>query len=159
MERNVTFGLEAHETPCLEAIELARFAPVLARLSRGVATNIAEKGVNLRQAKQRLVLARGLFFARDSELVLLDEPTSSVDTYNERLIYTGVLNRFRDKCLVSSIHKLHLLDLFDQIYVLDGGKIVESGEFYSLLKSDGALARMWKQYQVGAGDMVSVGGE
>ena len=160
VERNVTFGLEAHETAMPEAIELARFAPVLARLSRGVATNIAEKGVNLSGGeKQRLALARGLFFARDSELVLLDEPTSSVDTYNERLIYTGVLNRFRDKCLVSSIHKLHLLDLFDQIFVLDGGRIVESGDFYSLLKSDGALARMWKQYQVGAGDMVSVGGE
>lgn len=153
VERNVTFGLEAHETAMPEALELARFAPVVARLPEGVDTNIAEKGVNLSGGeKQRLALARGLFFARDSQLVLLDEPTSSVDTYNERLIYTSVLNRFKDKCLVSSIHKLHLLDLFDRIYVLEGGKVVESGDFYDLLERDGALARMWRHYQVGSGD-------
>lgn len=157
VERNVTFGLEAHETAMPEALELARFAPVVARLPRGVDTNIAEKGVNLSGGeKQRLALARGLFFARDSQLVLLDEPTSSVDTYNERLIYTRVLSKFKDKCLVSSIHKLHLLDLFDRIYVLEGGKVVESGDFYHLLKRNGALARMWKHYQVGSGDEASV---
>jgi ATP-binding cassette, subfamily B, bacterial len=150
VERNVTFGLEAHETAMPEALELARFAPVVARLPHGVDTNIAEKGVNLSGGeKQRLALARGLFFARDSQLVLLDEPTSSVDTYNERLIYTSVLSKFKDKCVVSSIHKLHLLDLFDRIYVLEGGKVVESGDFYDLLKRNGALARMWKHYQVG----------
>lgn len=157
IERNVTFGLDAHETAMPEAIELARFAPVLARLPQGVDTNIAEKGVNLSGGeKQRLALARGLFFARDSQLVLLDEPTSSVDTYNERLIYTSVLSKFKDKCLVSSIHKLHLLDLFDRIYVLEGGRVIESGDFYDLLKRNGALARMWKHYQVGSGDESSV---
>lgn len=151
VERNVTFGLEAHETAMPEAIELARFAPVLERLPQGVATNIAEKGVNLSGGeKQRLALARGLFFARDSQLVLLDEPTSSVDTYNERLIYTGVLSKFKSQCLVSSIHKLHLLDLFDRIYVLESGRVVESGNFYDLLKQKGVLARMWDQYQIGS---------
>ncbi len=155
IERNVTFGLEAHETAMPEAIELARFAHVVARLPQGVDTNIAEKGVNLSGGeKQRLALARGLFFARDSQLVLLDEPTSSVDTYNERLIYTKVLKKFEDKCLVSSIHKLHLLDLFDHIYVLEGGKVVESGTFHNLLKRNGTLARMWKHYQVGSEDEV-----
>ncbi len=157
VERNVTFGLEAHETAMPEALELARFTPVVARLPQGVATNIAEKGVNLSGGeKQRLALARGLFFARDSQLVLLDEPTSSVDTYNERLIYTSVLKKFKDKCLVSSIHKLHLLDLFDRIYVLEGGRVIESGDFYNLLKRNGALARMWKHYQVGSGNESSV---
>lgn len=158
VERNVTFGLEAPETAMLEVLELARFAPVVARLPQGVETNIAEKGVNLSGGeKQRLALARGLFFARDSQLVLLDEPTSSVDTYNERLIYTGVLTKFKDKCLVSSIHKLHLLDLFDRIYVLEGGTVVESGHFYDLLERNGALARMWKHYQVGPGEETATG--
>lgn len=157
VERNVTFGLEAHETAMPEVLELARFAPVVARLPQGVDTNIAEKGVNLSGGeKQRLALARGLFFARDSELVLLDEPTSSVDTYNERLIYTSVLRKFKDKCLVSSIHKLHLLDLFDRIYVLESGKVIESGDFYNLLKRNGALTRMWKQYQVGSMEEESI---
>lgn len=155
VERNVTFGLDAHEIALSEALELARFSPVVERLPNGVSTNIAEKGVNLSGGeKQRLALARGLFFARDSQLVLLDEPTSSVDTSNERLIYTNLLSKFKDKCLVSSIHKLHLLDLFDRIYVLDCGKIVECGNFYDLLKANGALAKMWKHYQVASGSSI-----
>ncbi len=148
VERNVTFGLETERGHLDEALELARFSPVVARLPRGVDTNVAEKGVNLSGGeKQRLALARGLFFARDSQLILLDEPTSSVDTYNERLIYSGVLEKFRDQCLVSSIHKLHLLDLFDRVYVLERGRVVESGSFHDLLSSQGALSRMWKHYQ------------
>ena len=65
-----------------KALQLARFEQVLRRLPRGLATDIAEKGVNLSGGeKQRLALARGLFFVRESasEIVLLDESTSSVD--------------------------------------------------------------------------------
>ncbi|HEY9676770.1 MAG TPA: ABC transporter ATP-binding protein [Drouetiella sp.] len=150
IERNVTFGLDAPANALTEAVELARFSPVLARLPKGIETDIAEKGVNLSGGeKQRLALARGLFFAQGSQIVLFDEPTSSVDTYNERLIYTNVLREFKEKCLVSSIHKLHLLDLFDHVYVMENGKVVESGNFYELLEQGGILAKMWRHYQVG----------
>lgn len=148
---NVSFGLEADDAQIMEVIELARFDTVLARLPRGLDTDIAEKGVNLSGGeKQRLALARGIFFARDCDLVLLDEPTSSVDTYNERLIYNNLLSHFRSKCLVSSIHKLHLLDLFDEVYVFDNGCVVEQGSFEQLLQRKGKLAELWRNYQSGA---------
>jgi ABC-type multidrug transport system fused ATPase/permease subunit len=156
IRHNVSFGLEAGEEKITQAIELARFEKVLARLPRGLDTDIAEKGVNLSGGeKQRLALARGIFFARDCELILLDEPTSSVDTYNERIIYNNLLNCFRSQCLVSSIHKLHLLNLFDEIYVFDDGCVVENGTFQELLARNGQLAGMWHNYQSGAGACAS----
>jgi ATP-binding cassette subfamily B protein len=144
---NITFGLDVPEEEVMRCVRLARFESVLQRLPKGLETNIAEKGVNMSGGeKQRLALARGIHFAKDSSIVLLDEPTSSVDTYNERLIYSNLLDQFRDKCVISSIHKLHLLEMFDYIYVLEGGRIVEEGSFSDLLSAGGALAAMWNCY-------------
>lgn len=146
---NVTFGLEANEAELLKAIALAQFSSTLARLPKGLDTNIAEKGVNLSGGeKQRLALARGLFFARDSDILLMDEPTSSVDTLNERLIYSNVLSAYADKCIVSAIHKLHLLDMFDYIYLFANGSVVEHGPLRALLDQTGSLSEMYAAYQL-----------
>ena len=152
---NINFGLASKDEELLDAIQAARFDGVLARLPDGLDTNIVENGVNLSGGeKQRLALARGIYFARESDIVLLDEPTSSVDTPNERKIYATLLERYKYSCLVSSIHKLHLLELFDRIYVFDDGKIVESGDFRSLLQADGQLAAMWREYQTEQSDVL-----
>lgn len=154
---NITFGMEAAPHDVANAIRLARFESVLARLPNGLETNIAEKGVNLSGGeKQRLALARGIFFAKDSDVLLMDEPTSSVDPLNERIIYANLLDESRDKCVISSIHKLHLLEMFDEIYVFADGKLIERGSFTELLAENGELAKMWKNYQAEAADTVSV---
>lgn len=145
---NITFGVEAADEEIAVAARLARFDSVLDRLPRGLETSIAEKGVNLSGGeKQRLALARGLFFAQSAQVLLLDEPTSNVDSENERAIYTEILRSFRDRAVVSSIHKLHLLPLFDMIHVVEGGRIVESGTFEELVTSGGVLAGLWSEYQ------------
>ena len=70
-----------------EAIRIACFDSVVSRFPNGVETDIREKGVNMSGGeKQRLALARGVFAARESSLLLLDEPTSSVDSQNEMRI-------------------------------------------------------------------------
>ncbi len=153
---NLTFGLEVDENEIREAIRLARFEPVLKRLPNGLETSIAEKGVNLSGGeKQRLALARGIFFARDSEIILLDEPTSSVDPQNERVIYANILGAFPDRCVVSSLHKLHLLDMFDVVYVFHNGEIVECGEVSEVLAQNGRLSELFNSYE-GATEMVPV---
>jgi ABC-type multidrug transport system fused ATPase/permease subunit len=150
---NLTFGLEVDEEEIREAIRMARFEPVLKRLPNGLETSIAEKGVNLSGGeKQRLALARGIFFARDSEVILLDEPTSSVDPQNERVIYANILEAFSDRCVVSSLHKLHLLDMFDVVYVFHNGEIVEYGEVNEVLAQNGRLSELFNSYE-GATEM------
>lgn len=146
---NVCMGVETTDEEILEAMRLSRFDSVLKRLSQGLATNIAEKGVNLSGGeKQRLALARGLFFARASEVILLDESTSSVDTANERVIYETLLKLFKDRAVVAAIHKLHLLPLFDRIYVFSNGKLIEEGSYKELSSRSGELSRLLSNYRV-----------
>ncbi len=128
IEYNVTLDTDQSEEEILEDVRLARFASVLARLPKGLKTNIAEKGVNLSGGeKQRLALARGIFAAKESDIILLDEPTSSVDSVNERAIYENLFKKYADRCIVSSIHKLHLLPLFDEVVLFADGKVIDRG--------------------------------
>lgn len=142
---NISFGLEANETSILDALAMARFDSVLPRLAKGLDTNIAEKGVNLSGGeKQRLALSRGLFFAKESDIILLDEPTSSLDQANEKIIYENIFREFQNKCIISSVHKLHLLEGFDLIYVFSQGRLIEEGSLDVLLKKEnGYLANIW----------------
>ncbi len=148
MEYNITVGLKKKEKEIKEAIDMARFSSVLKRLPKGIQSDIKEKGVNLSGGeKQRLALARGIFSIQDSSMILLDEPTSSVDTVNEGKIYRALFRKFSDRCIISAIHKLHLLKNFDHIYVFDNGKLVESGNFNQLIKQNGALSDLWREYE------------
>jgi ATP-binding cassette subfamily B protein len=143
---NITMGLEAKEKEVTRAVKLARFDGVLPRLPKGMETNVMEKGVSLSGGeKQRLALARGLFMGRKSEILLLDEPTSSVDSSNEMAIYENIFREFPDKTIVSSIHRLHLLRYFDHIYFFKGGKIVAEGNFHALLEEPEFKA-LWERY-------------
>lgn len=146
---NVAMGVGAQDEAIAWALEKARFAPVLKRLPKGLETNIAEKGVSLSGGeKQRLAVARGLFFVKDSgsDIVLLDEPTSSVDIYNERIIYEGLLEEFRHLCVLSAIHKFNLLHLFDEVLVFAHGELVERGTVEQLLAKQGEFARLWRNF-------------
>jgi ABC-type multidrug transport system fused ATPase/permease subunit len=67
---------------------------------------------------------------------------------NERIIYERLLSEYSDKCVISAIHKLYLLELFDQVYVFENGCLMESGPFRELIAAGGKLASMWNNYQV-----------
>ena len=94
--------------------------------------------------KQRLALARGVLAARLSDIVLLDEPTSSVDAKTEARIYESLFETFHDKSVVSVMHRLHLLARFDRIYVLERGRVAEEGTFQELLTSSARFQEMWR---------------
>ena len=146
---NITMGIDASPEKVARALEMARFSDVLARLPRGLETNVAEKGVSLSGGeKQRLALARGIFFAfdSDSEVILLDESTSSVDITNEKMIYENLLRHFRSELIIATTHKFNLLPLFDEILVMKNGQLVERGTLAELIERSGVLATMWGEY-------------
>ena len=122
---NITMDLATTDEKMNKAIAMAQLKQVLDRLPNGLETSVMERGVSLSGGeKQRLALARGLLAAMKSDIVLLDEPTSSVDSMNELKIYESIFREFKDKTIISSIHRLHLLDSFDYIYLFSKGKIV-----------------------------------
>jgi ABC-type multidrug transport system fused ATPase/permease subunit len=148
VEYNITLGLPVGQADVLHVCESAHFVDVIRQLPKGLASDIREKGVNLSGGqKQRLALARGILAARDSDLVLLDEPTSSVDPRTESLIYEGMFNAFADKAIISSMHRLHLLPRFDYIYVLHHGRIVGEGTFAYLKDHSRPFQELWRHQQ------------
>lgn len=144
---NITLDLPANEEEIQRAIDLAGFSSVLEKLPNGLNTDIREKGLNLSVGqKQRLALARGLFAARYSSLILMDEPTSSVDLPTEKKILSGVIKGSPDSALLISIHRLHLLPHFDRVLMLDNGKVVAAGSVQELLNTPGPVYDLWRAY-------------
>jgi ATP-binding cassette subfamily B protein len=156
LEYNVTLGLPFPEEEIMEVCGSAHFTEVIRQLPQGLGSDIREKGVNLSGGqKQRLALARGILAARDSDFVLLDEPTSSVDPRTEAMIYEGLFKAFSDKAIVSSMHRLHLLPRFDYVYILHQGRIVGEGTFEYLRDHNPAFQELWRHQK----DAVEVGPE
>jgi len=148
IEHNITLGLPFEEKEILDVCHTAHFADVIGQLPKGLQSNIVEKGVNLSGGqKQRLALARGILAARSSDIILMDEPTSSVDPKTEVLIYERLFDEFRDKAIVSSLHRLYLLSYFDWVYVLQNGRIVEEGSFEELRRNGLIFRELWKHQE------------
>ncbi|MGD9275935.1 MAG: ABC transporter ATP-binding protein [Candidatus Pacearchaeota archaeon] len=133
---NITMNLPTKKEDLNKMIDMAQFTKVVDRLEKGLNTNVLEKGVSLSGGeKQRLALARGLLAAKNSDIVLLDESTSSVDSLNEMKIHENIFKEFKDKTIISSIHRLHLLDKFDRIYLFDKGRVIAEGTYAELKKN------------------------
>jgi len=144
---NIIMGVECDTNHVGRFTDMARFSEVVSRLPKGLASWIHEKGVNLSGGeRQSLALARGLLACEDKQIVLLDEPTSSVDTMNELAIYQNIFHGFPDKTIISSVHKLHLLPKFDMIYFFDEGTIIAFGTFDELLVNCPKFQEIWKEY-------------
>jgi ATP-binding cassette, subfamily B, bacterial len=144
---NITMDVETTSDEICRATQLAGFSTVLATLPAGLKTDIREKGVNFSVGqKQRLALARGLFAARFSSLILIDEPTSSVDLPTEKAILSGTLDAFPDAAMIVSLHRLHLLPKFDRIIMLKDGVIIANGLTHDLLHNPGPVLDLWQTY-------------
>ena len=83
--------------------------------------------------RQKLIVARELL--RDAPVILLDEPTSSLDVNAVKSVYDAILKEFDGKTLVTVTHELSLIAGADQIIVMEGGKVVASGGHADLMKN------------------------
>lgn len=142
---NITLGLPFDEAEIAKVCEDAHFHEVIKNLPQGINTHIQEKGVNLSGGqKQRLALARGILAARNSDIILLDEPTSSVDALTEKMIYNKIFETFSNKAIISSLHRLYLLPDFDYIYILKNGTVIDEGSFEDLKRYSLIFKEMWR---------------
>lgn len=133
---NITLGAEYDEDLVNKYIKMAQFEDVVSKLPHGLETSIKERGVNLSGGQQqRLALARGLLACHDKDIVLLDEPTSSLDPATEMRVYKNIFEAFKGKTIISTVHRFHLLSYFDKIYLFDKGRIIASGTHSELVAS------------------------
>ena len=139
----------ASDAECLDVLKKAACDSLLARADRGLDTLIGEGGVKVSGGeKQRLSIARALL--RRPHLLVFDEATSSLDSLTEE----GIVETMRevagggDAMTVLIAHRLSTILHADRIYVLEQGRIVETGRHHELVDLKGLYYAMWRQ-QIG----------
>lgn len=127
---------------------ICRLERILEKLPRGWDNSLAEKGLNLSVGeKQRVALARCLLRAYTKDIILLDEPTSSLDPKTEKEIFIGIMEHFSKITMLSACHRLNLVPLFDRIFYIRDGVLEESGTFEQLMMKKGGFYLAWEDYQ------------
>jgi ATP-binding cassette subfamily B protein len=137
IERNILYGKPtASREEVLRAGRLALVDEFALKLADGYATELSEGGSLSGGQKQRLCLARVL--VRDPKVLILDEATSALDPVTEKQVVANIEEAFKDATRIVVAHNLLNARTADRIYVLDQGRIAESGSHEELMKT-GAL--------------------
>lgn len=143
--KNISFGVENGD---MERVERsARFASIekeIRGFREGFETLVGERGVTLSGGqKQRISIARALM--KDPRIVIFDDCLSAVDSKTEREILGNLEAYLRQKTAIIITHRIITLLDFDQIIVLEEGRIVEQGTHASLLKMNGYYRNLYEQ--------------
>ena len=150
MERNLLY---AHpDATCYDVVDAAKAAFIhdrIMELPEGYNTVVGERGFRLSGGeRQRLSIARVIL--HEPRILILDEATSSLDTESERYVQAALQPLMRGRTTMVIAHRLSTIMAADVIYVVDQGKIVESGNHDELLSNNGLYARLYhEQYDSG----------
>ncbi|HOI96315.1 MAG TPA: ABC transporter ATP-binding protein [Syntrophobacter fumaroxidans] len=144
VRENIAYGRpEASEDEIVSAARLARIHDSIMKLSKGYDTLIGEQGATLSEGeRQRITIARAIL--RDSPILILDEPTSSVDAETEAAIMEGLNRLMVGRTTFIIAHRLSTVRAADKILVLRSGEIVEQGSFAELVGANGFFASLYR---------------
>ncbi len=136
---NIAYGRPgATEAEILRAAALAHADGFIARLPRGLATLVGERGVKLSGGeRQRIALARA--FLADAPILVLDEATASLDSESEAMIQDAMEKLLKGRTALVIAHRLSTVRAMDRILVFDRGRVAEEGNHAALLAREGGI--------------------
>ena len=142
---NICYGIK-HDVSEEELEQVAKQAHVwefVKDLPEQLNTMVGENGVMLSGGqRQRIAIARAIL--KDAPILILDEATSALDTESEKLIQQALETLMKDKTSIVIAHRLSTIENSDRIYVIDNGRVIESGDHNSLLANDGTYSALCK---------------
>jgi ATP-binding cassette, subfamily B, multidrug efflux pump len=142
--RNIALGRgDLDEVAIHRAAKAVEAHPFIERLPAGYETEVLERGANF-SAGQRQILSFARALAHGAHILVLDEATSAIDTETEAAIQRGIHVLMEGKTAIAIAHRLSTIRDVDRIYVLKGGRLVESGPHEALLASGGHYAKLYR---------------
>ncbi len=143
IRQNVACGKEnASDEEVMEACKNANIHDFIMSLPQGYDTPVGERGVKLSGGqRQRVSIARA--FLRDAPILLLDEPTASVDVESEQKIQEAIERVSAGRTVIVIAHRLSTIQNSKRIYVVSGGRIAEAGTHQELSEKQGIYAEMY----------------
>lgn len=145
---NIIYGrIDATEEQMINAAKQAEAHDFILNLSdakgrTGYDAHVGERGVKLSGGqRQRIAIARVML--KDAPILILDEATSALDSEVEAAIQEGLTKIMEQKTVLAIAHRLSTIAQMDRLFVLDKGKIVESGSHSELLNQNGIYAKLW----------------
>ncbi len=134
---NITMGDEnISDEKILEALKIAQLEESLKNMENGLDTVVGKNGVRLSGGqRQRLSIARMIVV--NPSVIIFDESTSALDVHTEAKLFNDLEEILKEKTVITIAHRLSTVKNVDKIYVLDDGRIVQSGNHEELEKEDG----------------------
>lgn len=148
---NIRIGKpEASKEEIIEAAKKAGCHEFILELPKGYDTLLVERGDNLSGGqRQRIAIARAIL--KDARIILLDEPTSALDKETEKYVNETLLAISEHKTLITVAHRLNTIVDYDEVVVLENGKIVETGTHTVLMNKKGKYWKMYNEYMQSGG--------
>jgi ABC-type multidrug transport system fused ATPase/permease subunit len=136
LRHNLTLGREVSDEKLFEAMHIAQLKPVIAKLTKGLDTQIGKDGIRLSGGeRQRAAIARML--VTEPNVIILDESTSALDVITEANLFRSLQHHLEQKSMLIITHRLKTVENADYIYIMKEGRIVEEGTPEELLQLQG----------------------
>jgi ATP-binding cassette, subfamily B, bacterial len=139
---NIAYGKpEASRQEIIKAAELANASEFIDKLPQAYDTVLGEHGMTLSGGqRQRIAMARAII--RNTPILILDEPTSGLDSASEKLVLEALERLMKDKTTIVIAHRLSTIRAADRIFVLQDGRIVDSGKHEELMEKGGLYSEL-----------------
>ncbi len=148
VRNNIVFGRKDITDLHMEwAIDVSQLREEVSAFPKGIDTPIGTRGMTISGGqKQRLALARAL--VGKPKILILDDCTSALDSRTESALWDRLHEVMPDMTAILITHRPDMLEAADMIYVLDDGRIVESGTHPDLISTEGHYARIYRRFQL-----------